>query len=166
MTEITNPVEGLKAIQSFLMNRVAPLPDDVRSKLLDLIDPTQQTSPVQAAYDAAELIFGKREYDVGEGDAKETKTLPAELLEIGAQLATMLAGHKLFAMHVDNRGYAIAAAIRTMPDVASEPPVPATLEAPEPLPEYLPPAEAPPVPDAEAPAMPDAAALPAPAAKP
>lgn len=150
MNEITNPVEGLKAIQAFLMNRVAPLPDVVRSKLLDLIDPTQQTSPVQAAYDATELIFGKREYEVGEGEEAETKTLPAELLEIGAQLATMLAGHKLFGMQNDNRGYAIAAAIRAMPEVASEPPAPAELEVPAPLPEYVALAEAPP-PDPETP---------------
>ena len=122
---VTNPVQGLKAVQDFLFTGIET-PADVREKLIELIDPTKQTSPVHAAYEAAELIYARRD------------ELPPELLEIGAQLATMLAFHRLYGMAVDSRGDAMAATIRAMPSVASEPPPAEQLEAPEPKAEYMP----------------------------
>lgn len=126
MNAITTPAQGIGALQAFLLNRPVETPEDVREKLVGYIDPSTMASPVEAASNAAELIYARRE------------DLAPELLEIGAQLATMLASFKLFGFQVDDRGYAMTATIRAMPGVAVEPPAPETLEAPEAKKEFLP----------------------------
>ncbi len=126
---ISNPTEGLLAIQNWLLDRHEETPEDVRDKLRLLLDPTQQRSPVEAACNAAELIYARRE------------ECPPELLEIGAQLASMANDFKLFGLGIDGRGYAISYTIRAMANVVTNPPLATAFEAPEPAAEFAPAAE-------------------------
>ena len=111
------PIDSVKAILDFLIDRTAAIPDDVRGRLRELVQPG--LSPVVAIVEASELIYARRD------------ELPPELLDIGAQMATVAATHNFHGMANENRGYAMAAAIRRMPAVADKPP-PAKLEEPEP----------------------------------
>lgn len=125
---IESPVEGISILQDYIINNgVADLPEEVGSKLRELIKPGN--SPVVAAVDAAEIIYARRE------------ELKGDLLEIGAQLASMCAQNNFHGMGNDNRGTQMAMTIRTMKEVASKAP-PTKVEPPEPKPEYLPKPEA------------------------
>lgn len=116
---IETPLDGIAALQDFLIDRTAPLSADIRNQLRELCSPTYSQGPVAGSAMAAELIYAKRD------------EVPPELLEIGAQLATMLAGFNMHGMGQDSRGYAIAATIRKMPAVASKVPSAASLAPPE-----------------------------------
>lgn len=128
---IETPIEGIQLLQDFLMDRTAKTPDDVHEKLRQLT--ARETNNIYGSVQAAELIYARRD------------ELPASLLEIGAQLATMCGEYNFHGLGAEGRGKAMAATIRKMPEVASKAPK-STTKAPEPKAEFLPEPPAPEVP--------------------
>lgn len=126
------PVEGKADLSRFLMSAPVGIPDDVKERLTSLA--LDEPSPVRTTVEAAELIYARAD------------ELPVELIELGAQLATVAANFDFHGMRSDNnRGYAIAQTLRKKPGVVAAP-VPVDLPAPVPSSRHMPeaaPSEAP-----------------------
>ena len=96
-TSFTSVSEAARAVQDFLYDRDAAIPDELREKLRNLVGPT--TSPVDTVVKGAELIYARRD-----------QKLDAQLLELGAGLALVAQQYNFHGMAESDRGSKIALA--------------------------------------------------------
>lgn len=89
--------EAARAIQEFLYDREAGLPDDVREQLKELAGPTN--SPVTTVTKGAELIYARR------------SELSEPVLLLGAGLALICEQFNFSSMATDHRGSLMALAM-------------------------------------------------------
>jgi hypothetical protein len=101
----TGVSDAALAIQDFLMDRTAELPEDVRTKLRALVGPT--TSPVDAVVRGAELMYARR------------SELPPEAQELAAGLALIAQQYNFHGLAVEDRGSKIALAMLREAGVAA-----------------------------------------------
>lgn len=121
------PYEARDALLDFIIDRTAPLPDDMRAKLRELL---LQPSPVAGTAEAVELLYARR------------ADVPAEFVPIVADAASFCAEIGAHGLADDGRGTLIALVMRrdsgTLPEDApfvaeGEEPVPAKRYVAEPV---------------------------------
>jgi len=88
--------DAARAIQDFLFDRDAALPDAVREKLRDLVGPT--ASPVDAVVKGAEILYGR------------INDIEGQALKLGAGLALIAEQYNFHGMALEHRGSRIAQA--------------------------------------------------------
>jgi hypothetical protein len=96
-TSFTSVSEAARAVQDFLFDRDAALPDDLREKLRNLVGPT--TSPVDTVVQGAEMMYARRD------------ELAPEAQQLAAALALVAQQYNFHGMAEDNRGSKIALAM-------------------------------------------------------
>ena len=132
MTAFTGIAEAALAIQDFMLDRPAALPDHARDQIRGLLGQTK--SPVDAVVKAAEIIYANRQ------------DMPPEALELGAALANVAELHGFHGMDENHRGSRMALVMRGG-DVEAAPEVKAefapAVQAEEPAPVPAQPAPAP-----------------------
>lgn len=96
-TSFTSISDAARALQDFLYDRDAAIPDELREKLRSLVGPT--TSPVDTVVKGAELIYARRD-----------QKLAPELMELGAGLALVAQQYNFHGMAEEDRGSKIALA--------------------------------------------------------
>jgi len=89
-----SPSDAARAIQDFLYDRDAPLPERVRNRLRELVSPAHST--VDAVVQGAELLYSVR------------NELAPEALALGAGLALLADQQRFSGMDMDNRGSRMA----------------------------------------------------------
>lgn len=94
MQTFTGIADAARAVQDFLFDRDAALPDDVREQLRNMVGPT--TSPVDTVVNGAELLYARRD------------ELAAPALELAAGLALIAEQYNFHGMAIDNRGSKLA----------------------------------------------------------
>jgi hypothetical protein len=95
-TSFTSVSEAARAVQDFLYDRDAHIPDDLREKLRNLVGPT--TSPVDTVVHGAEMIYARKD------------ELSPELLELAAGLALVGQQYNFHGMANEDRGSKMALA--------------------------------------------------------
>jgi len=96
-TTFTSISDAARAVQEFLYDRDAAIPDELREKLKALVGPT--TSPVDTVVKGAEFIYARRD-----------QNLAPELMELGAGLALVAQQYNFHGMAEEDRGSKIALA--------------------------------------------------------
>jgi hypothetical protein len=122
MATFTGIMDAAKAVQDFMLDRSAALPDPLRERIRGRL----LGSKVDLVCQTAEDIYANRE------------GLPEEVLELGAGLAVYGESEAFHGLDADSRGGRMAAVMRGQ-EIA---------EVPEPQQQYLPAAEAPESPEA------------------
>lgn len=97
MRSFDGVADAARAIQDFLFDRDATLPDDVRNSLRELVGPT--TSPVDAVVHGAKLLYARN------------AELSNEARELGAGLALMAAQYNFHSMAENDKGSRMALAL-------------------------------------------------------
>lgn len=117
-TSFNGVSDAARAIQDFLYDRDAAIPDELRTKLRNLVGPT--TSPVDAVVQGAELIYARK------------ADLDPDLLCLGAGLALIAQQYNFHSLAENDRGSKMALAMMrdgnieqptgmTYPDVENDP---------------------------------------------
>ena len=104
-TSYTSVSDAARAVQDYLMDHGSDVPEELRTKLRDLVGPT--TSPVDTVVRGSELIYARRNED-----------LPDTLLELGAGLALVAQQYNFHGMADEDRGTKIALAFMRQANVA------------------------------------------------
>lgn len=117
MATFTGITEAAKAVQDFMLDRSAALPDELRERIRGRL----LGSKVDLVCQTAEDIYANRE------------GLSAEVLDLGAGLAVYAESESFHRLAEDGRGSAMARVLRGK----------SVQSPPEPKAEYLPAAEAP-----------------------
>lgn len=97
MQTFTSVSDAARAVQEFLFDREAALPDELREKLKLLVGPA--TSPVDTVVQGAELMYARK------------KDLAPEALALAAGLALIAEQYNFHGMAQDNRGSRVALAM-------------------------------------------------------
>jgi len=112
MVEFRGPVEAKNALQDFLIERTAALPDMLRERLRELL---KDPSPVKMTVHAAEAVYARQHFH---GD------VPPEMLEWAAATASASAAHGFHSMAFDSRGALMAKVMRGQKLSKAETPMP------------------------------------------
>lgn len=132
-----NFVQAAASIHNFFIDNIAPLPDDFKEKLRELLV-EQAAGPFQARL-VLELIYARKD------------DLPVEMLQIGLQLTQLMVNYQQLG-YQNGRGQGIVDQLLAMPGVEPAAPVEAR-SVPKPDPQFVPSEETAPLsaPEAEAP---------------
>ncbi len=119
-------VDASSAIQDFLLDRPAALPDDVRDRLRELT--RQGSGAIPAVRAAAEMVFARID------------TMPPEALVLAAEMVQQLDYYDLAGIRDDDRGQRMIAYLLDRADVTLSPAGLAFLERepPDPAAEFAP----------------------------
>jgi hypothetical protein len=100
MPAFTGPVEAFNALQTFLIERTAALPDNLRDEMLEAIT---ERSPVVAVIRGVEAVYARQ---------RRKEDVPAEMLLWAADASAMTEDHGFHGMDKDGRGSKIAKVLR------------------------------------------------------
>lgn len=109
MPEFYGAVDAFNALQDFIIERRAALPDDVREKIILNL---KERSALVAVANTVELAYAREE------------ELPDEFREWVADAAIMMQDHGYHSMHVDDRGAKISRVMRGKKVAKAERPEP------------------------------------------